>query len=140
MDGNLTETATLVNALPTCASAGMHVHIDQPPGDPLPRLRRLLEAAAAGKLLVRPGYMVRFSPAVVLLREFLAKGRLGEVFEVHSVMSRVIEPVRAPRAGVASGRDDVRLGGQLLDLVVGALGRPTGARGAAPWSAAPSNI
>ena len=44
------------------------------------------------------GYMYRYNPAVVLLREFLKKGWLGEVFEVHAVMSKVVD-----RGGARSG-------------------------------------
>jgi predicted dehydrogenase len=42
--------------------------------DSLGQFRRLLEAAAKKKLLVQLGYMYRYNPAVVLLREFLKKG------------------------------------------------------------------
>ena len=70
----------------------MHVHIDKPAGESLPQFRRILDAAARKKLLVQMGYMFRYNPAVVLLREFLKKGWLGEVFEVHAVMSKVVSP------------------------------------------------
>ena len=120
-----TRVADLLDNAEACVAAGLHVHIDKPPGDSLPRLRRLLEAAAAKKLLVQPGYMFRFSPAVVLLREFLAKGRLGEVFEVHAVMSRVIDPPVRRELAAFPGGMMFELGCHVLDLVVGVLGRPT---------------
>ena len=43
------------------------------------------------------GYMYRYNPAVVLLREFLKSGWLGEVFEVHAVMSKVVEAAERRR-------------------------------------------
>ena len=66
--------------------------IDKPAGESLPQFRRILDAATKKKLLVQMGYMYRYNPGVVLLRDFLKKGWLGEVFEVHAVMSKVVGP------------------------------------------------
>src|SRR5207249_749005 len=76
------------------------------------------------KLLVQMGYMYRYSPAVVLLREFLKKGWLGEVFEVHAVMSRVIDPATRKRLAEYRGGTMFELGCHVLDVVVGVLGKP----------------
>ena len=85
----------LLDNAEACVAAGKHVHIDKPAGESLPQFRRILDAAAKQKLLVQMGYMYRYNPAVVLLREFLKKGWLGEVFEVHAVMSKVVDPADA---------------------------------------------
>src|SRR5262245_2145745 len=85
-----TRVADLLDNAEACVAAGQHSHIDKPPGDSLPQFRRILEAAAKKKLLVQLGYMYRYNPGVVLLRDFLKKGWLGEVFEIHAVMSKVI--------------------------------------------------
>ena len=69
------------------------------------------------------GYMFRYNPAVVLLRRAIARGWLGELFEVHAVMSKLVEPVDEQAGGVF-GRDDVRLGCHLIDLIVTLLGKP----------------
>ena len=70
------------------------------------------------------GYMYRYSPAVVLLRQMLARGWLGDPFEVHAVMSKVVAP--AERRGLAEypGGTMFELGCHLIDLVVGVLGKP----------------
>ena len=57
-----------------CVAAGKHVHLDKPAGSSLPRFRRILAAAAEKRLLVQMGYMYRYSPAVVLLRQVLSRG------------------------------------------------------------------
>ena len=36
------------------------------------------------------GYMYRYNPAIVLLRDLVRQGCLGEPFEVHAVMSKVV--------------------------------------------------
>ena len=119
-----TRVRDLLDAAEACVAAGKHVHLDKPAGQSLPQYRRLLDAAAAKKLLVQMGYMYRYSPAVVLLRQMLAQGWLGEPFEVHAVMSKVIAP--AERRGLAEypGGTMFELGCHVIDLVVGLLGKP----------------
>jgi predicted dehydrogenase len=120
-----TRVRDLLDNAEACVSAGLHVHIDKPAGESLPQLKRILEAAARKKLLVQLGYMYRYNPAVVLLREFLKKGWLGDVFEVHAVMSKVIDPVGRKRFAEYRGGMMFELGCHVLDLVVGVLGKPT---------------
>ena len=97
-----TRVGDLLDNAEACVAAGKHVHLDKPAGESLPQFRRILDAAAKKKLLVQMGYMYRYNPAVVLLREFLKKGWLGEVFEVHAVMSKVVARGRAQAAGRVS--------------------------------------
>ena len=87
-----TRVRDLLAAAESCVAAGKHVHLDKPAGESLPHYRRILEEASRQKLLVQMGYMYRYNPAVVLLRQFLADGWLGDMFEVHAVMSKVISP------------------------------------------------
>ena len=105
-------------------AAGKHLHLDKPAGESLPQFERILAAADRQGLMVQLGYMYRYSPAVVMLRELLAKGWLGEVFEVHAVMSKVVPP--SDRLGLAAypGGIMFELGCHVLDLVIGVLGKP----------------
>ena len=107
-----------------CVDAGLHVHIDKPAGESLADLKQILEIATQKKLLVQMGYMFRYNPGVVLLREFLKHGWLGQVFEVHTVMSKVLGA--EARRGLAEypGGSMFELGCHVLDLVVGILGAP----------------
>ena len=98
--------------------AGKHVHIDKPAGASLPAFRRILDSARKQKLLVQMGYMYRYNPAVVLLRELLKKGWLGEVFEVHAVMSKVVAPAERKQLARFKGGILFELGCHVLDLVV----------------------
>jgi predicted dehydrogenase len=120
-----TRVRDLLNTAEACVRAGKHIHLDKPAGESLPQFRRLLEAAAKQKLLVQMGYMYRYNPAVVLLRDFLKKNWLGEVFEVHAVMSKVVAPDERKRLAAYLGGMMFELGCHLLDLVVGILGKPT---------------
>ena len=103
----------------------MHVHVDKPAGESVAHLRRILAAADKKKLLVQTGYMYRYNPGVVLIREFLKKGWLGDVFEVHAVMSKVVEPAARRAFAEYPGGIMFELGCHMIDLVVGVLGKPT---------------
>jgi len=119
-----TRVKDLLNAAETCVNAGLHVHLDKPAGESLAQYRRILQAAAQKKLLVQMGYMYRYNPAVVLLREFLRQGWLGEVFEVHSVMSKVVDPRSRLELAEYPGGILFELGCHITDLVIGVLGAP----------------
>jgi predicted dehydrogenase len=112
-------------------AAGKHLHLDKPAGESLPQFERILADADRQGLMVQLGYMYRYSPAVVMLRELLAKGWLGDVFEVHAVMSKVVPP--SDRVGLAAYPGGIlfELGCHVLDLVIGVLGEPAKVTGVA---------
>jgi len=119
-----THVADLLKTAEACLAAGKHIHLDKPPGESLPQFRRILDTAAKQKLLVQMGYMYRYNPAVVLLRQFLKNGWLGEVFEVHAVMSKVVAPAERRQLARYRGGMMFELGCHVLDLVIGVLGKP----------------
>ena len=119
-----TRVRDLLATAETCVAAGKHVQLDKPAGASLPQFRRILDDAARQKLLVQMGYMYRYNPAIVLLRDFLKRGWLGEVFEVHAVMSKVVDPASRRALAEFSGGILFELGCHLIDLVVGMMGEP----------------
>lgn len=120
-----TRVRDLLNTAEVCVSAGKHIHLDKPAGASLPHFHRILQAAEKQKLLIQMGYMYRYNPGVVMLRDFLKRGWLGEVFEVHTVMSKIVD--QESRKGLAEfpGGIMFELGGHIIDLVVGIMGKPT---------------
>ena len=119
-----TRVRDLLRTAEACVTAGKHIHIDKPAGESLLQFRRILAAATKQKLLVQMGYMYRYNPAVVMLRDFLRQGWLGEVFEVHAVMSKVVDPAGRRQLAEYRGGIMFELGCHILDLVIGVLGRP----------------
>jgi len=119
-----TRVPDLLNTAEAVVAAGKHVQIDKPAGESLPQFQRILEAATKQKLLVQMGYMYRYNPAVVLLRDFLKKGWLGEVFEVHAVMSKVVAAAERKRLSQFRGGMMFELGCHVMDLVLAVLGKP----------------
>ena len=120
-----TQVKDLLNVAEACMSAGKHVHIDKPAGESLEQFARILQSATKQKLLLQMGYMFRYNPGVVLLRDFLKRGWLGDVFEVHTVMSKIVDPASRHELAAFPGGIMFELGCHVIDLVVGVLGRPT---------------
>lgn len=119
-----TEVRGLLDAAEACINSGKHVHLDKPAGESLPQYRRILANADRQKLLVQMGYMYRYNPGVVLLREFLAKGWLGELFEIHAVMSKVVDPATRRQLARYRGGIFFELACHVTDLVVAIMGQP----------------
>lgn len=119
-----TEVRDLLATAGRCIAAGKHVHLDKPAGDSLAEYKRLLNQAEQQQLLVQMGYMYRYNPAVRLLHEFLQQGWLGDIFEVHAVMSKVIDPTNRQKLAEFPGGIMFELGCHIIDLVVGVLGPP----------------
>jgi predicted dehydrogenase len=107
-----------------CIDAGKHIHLDKPAGESLSQYRNLLDAAAKKNLIVQMGYMYRYNPAVVLLRQFLRDGWLGDIFEVHTVMSKVVGDSERKTLANYPGGIMFELGCHVIDLVIGVLGKP----------------
>lgn len=119
-----THVRDLLSTAQRCVSAGKHVHLDKPAGASLPDYERLLQLAERQQLLVQMGYMYRYSPAVLLLRDFLDRGWLGDVFEVSAVMSKVVGDAERRELAEFDGGIMFELGCHIIDLVVGIIGRP----------------
>jgi predicted dehydrogenase len=119
-----TKVRDLLPTAEKCVAAGKHVHIDKPAGESLPLFRSILDEAAKKHLAVQMGYMYRFNPAVLFMQDCLKKGWLGEPFEVHTVMSKVV--AASSRKGLAEypGGIMFELGCHILDVAMGVLGRP----------------
>ncbi len=107
-----------------CMERGLHMHLDKPGGEALEPFGRLLEGCRDRSLAIQLGYMYRTNPAIQFCFRALREGWLGEVFEVHAVMSRYDnDAYRQFLAGYAGGAM-YNFGSHLVDLAVAMLGRP----------------
>jgi predicted dehydrogenase len=119
-----TQVDKLLDAAEVCVNAGKHIHLDKPAGESLPQFKRILDSAARQKLFVQMGYVFRYNPGVLLLRDLLKRGWFGEVFEVQAVMSEANTPEKRKELARYRGGILFELGGHLIDVVVGMLGKP----------------
>jgi len=119
-----TNNAELVPTATRCMERGLHMHMDKPGGESLEPFRQLLGGCEAQGLALQMGYMYRTNPAINLCFRALREGWLGDVFEVHAVMSRFDgDPYRQFLARFPGGAM-FNFGSHLIDLVVAMLDRP----------------
>ncbi|MEM7602206.1 MAG: Gfo/Idh/MocA family oxidoreductase, partial [Verrucomicrobiota bacterium] len=119
-----TEVRDLLRYADMALDAGFHLHLDKPAGASLAEYESLVHRADSSDLIVQMGYMYRFNPAVKLLHRILKAGWLGEVFETHAVMSKVMPPASRQVVDEFSGGTMFELGCHIIDLTVGVLGAP----------------
>lgn len=119
-----TEVRDLLRYARMAVEAGCHVHLDKPAGDSLDEYRAIMKSADEQKLVVQMGYMYRFNPAVQLLHRMIEAGWLGEVFETHAVMSKMMPASDRLQVAEFSGGTMFELGCHIIDLTIGVLGRP----------------
>lgn len=119
-----TEIDDLVPTALRCVKAGLHIHLDKPAGASLDELKKLHRAADAADRTIQMGYMLRYNAGIQFCRRAIADGWLGDVFEIHAVMSKTIGHIdRKPLAAYAGGAM-FELGCHLIDSVVAMLGKP----------------
>jgi predicted dehydrogenase len=112
-----TEPKHLLKHAETCVDAGKHVHLDKPAGESLLQFRRILDTAARQHLCLQMGYMYRYNPAVMLMKDLVRKGFLGDP-------CKVVDPVNRLRHGEYAGGMMFELGCHVIDIVVNLLGAP----------------
>lgn len=80
-----------MDLLPTalrCAERGLHLHMDKPGGHDLAGYRRLCDLCTEKNLAFQMAYIYRTNAAVQFMLRAIRDGWLGEIFEIHAVMSR----------------------------------------------------
>ena len=105
-------------------NAGMHIHLDKPGGESFSKFKKVLDEAGQRNLTVQLGYMYRNNPAVQFCRNAVQQGWLGQVFEVHCVMSKFSGVSYRKYLSQFRGGTMFIYACHLIDLVVGLLGKP----------------
>lgn len=107
-----------------CIDAGLHVHLDKPGGESFSAFKKVLDEAGRRKLAVQLGYMYRNNPAVQFCQRAVRKGWLGQVFEVHCVMSITHSVAYRKYLAQYPGGTMFIFACHLIDLVVSLMGKP----------------
>lgn len=71
-----------------CAQRGLHIHLDKPGGEDYGRFAQLISMCRDKNLALQLAYVYRYNPAIRFAVDAAKKGWLGDVFEIHAVMSR----------------------------------------------------
>jgi predicted dehydrogenase len=114
----------LVPTAARCIDAGMHIHLDKPGGEMIGPFKKLLDEAGRRGLTVQLGYIYRNNPAVQFCFRAVREGWLGQIFEVHAVMSRKDSVNYRTWLGQFRGGAMYNFGCHIIDLVVSLLGKP----------------
>lgn len=119
-----TDGSELLPTAVRCIDAGFHIHMDKPGGEQFAPFQAMIDEAGRKKLAVQLGYMYRNNPAVQFCFHALREGWLGQVFEIHAVMSRYDgDDYRKWMSGFQAGSMYI-FGSHLIDLLVAMMGKP----------------
>lgn len=119
-----TEIDQLLATAKKCLLAGKHIHLDKPAGTSLVEFRNVVDLAKKNRLQLQMGYMFRSNPAFQFLFEAVRAGWLGEIFEVHAVMSKKVNSSSRIELARYQGGSMFELGCHLIDAVVYLMGKP----------------
>ncbi len=119
-----TDIDDLVPVALRCVNAGLHIHIDKPPGKSYDDFNQLLKRANEKNLIVQMGYMFRYNPAFKFCLKAVREGWLGDIFELDGVISKVVNAKRRPKLAATYGGGMMLLGCHLIDILIAILGKP----------------
>jgi predicted dehydrogenase len=89
-----TPAASHVEIATLCAHRGIHVLVEKPLSATLAGIDRLTALCEEKRLTAAVGYVLRFQPAIVKLRELVLDGSLGQLLSVRSVCTHYLPASR----------------------------------------------
>lgn len=121
-----TDGFELVPAAMRCAERRLHIHMDKPGGEDQAAFGRLLDLCKSGGLAFQQAYVYRYNPALRFCIDAVKKGWLGDIFEIHAVMSRYDGANDAYRSWLSQFKGGAMyiFAGYLLDIILLMMGEP----------------
>ena len=119
-----TEDRALTKYAILAAQKGFHIQMDKPGGISGEEFDTLIDLVKQKSLVFHTGYMYRYNPAVLQLKQDIADGRLGEILSVEAQMNcnHVLE--KRDWLGNYPGGMLYYLGCHMIDLVYSIMGEP----------------
>ncbi len=96
---------------------GLAVHMDKPGGADLGEFEELISEIKKKNAVFHTGYMYRYNPAVIKLKQDVAEGKLGGIYSVEAHMNILHPPAKRQWLGNFPGGMMFFLGCHLVDLV-----------------------
>ena len=119
-----TEVQDLLPTANRCVAAGMNIHLDKPAGENLRDFQQLIDQVARRRLHLQMGYIYRYHPAMQFCYRAVEEGWIGDVFEVHAVMSKKISAESRKYLARFAGGSMFEIGCHVIDATVRVLGKP----------------
>ena len=107
-----------------CAKAGVHIHMDKPGSESHSQFKTLLDEMTRQKLTLQMGYMFRNNTGFQFCFDAVRKGWLGNIFEIHGVMSKTTSARSRKNLAQYPGGTMYELGGHLIDPLITIMGKP----------------
>ena len=119
-----TEDRRLTEFAIKAAERGLQIHMDKPGSESDEDFDRLIEMVKQKNLVFHLGYMYRYNPAVIKLKEDIQNGKLGEIYSVEAQMNCLHTPEKRRWLQNYPGGMLYFLGCHLIDLVYSICGKP----------------
>lgn len=119
-----TEDRRLTEFAIKAAEKGLHIQMDKPGSESDEDFDRLIDLVTEKNLVFHLGYMYRYNPAVIKLKEDIKAGKLGEIYAVEAQMNCMHSVGKRNWLGNYPGGMLYYLGCHLIDLVYGICGMP----------------
>lgn len=121
-----TDGKYLISTALRCAERNLHLHMDKPGGEDFASFRKLCRLCKEKDLAFQSAYIYRYNPALKFCMEAVKNGWIGDVFEIHSVMSRDDSNNDAYRQWLSQfkGGAFYIFAGYLMDIILLMMGAP----------------
>ena len=119
-----TEDRVLTKYALLAAEKGLHIHMDKPGGVSDEEFDKLIDTVSEKGLVFHTGYMYRYNPEVLKLKEDIKSGKLGEIISVEARMNCYHMQDKREWLGNYPGGMLYFLGCHMIDIVYGIMGEP----------------
>ena len=119
-----TEDRALTKYALMAAEKGLHIHMDKPGGISDEEFDKLVDLAKEKNIVFHTGYMYRYNPAVIKLKEDIKSGKLGEIISVEAQMNCTHPLSKRDWLGNYPGGMLYFLGCHMIDIVYSIMGEP----------------
>ncbi len=119
-----TEDRALTKYALMAAEKGLHIQMDKPGGISDDDFDKLIDLVSEKKVVFHTGYMYRYNPAVIKLKEDIKSGKLGEIISVEAQMNCIHPLSKRDWMSNYPGGMLYFLGCHMIDMVYSIMGEP----------------
>ena len=106
------------------AEKGLHIQMDKPGGISDEEFDKLIDTVSEKNLVFHTGYMYRYNPAILKLKQDIAEGKLGEIISVEAQMNCIHPLEKRDWLKDYPGGMLYFLGCHMIDIVYSIMGEP----------------
>ena len=119
-----TEDRALTKYALMAAEKNLHIQMDKPGGISNADFNKLIDLVSEKKLAFQTGYMYRYNPEVLKLKEDIKNGKLGDIISVEAQMNCTHSGIKREWLNNYPGGMLYFLGCHMIDLVYSIMGEP----------------